>query len=373
MRGVDVELTDEYQPGSFFFATPDRTLLASDPRHVLSEKDTAALSAQVTDALAEYGGIAVGALPYDNTGATHVLLPQSVHWSGPSRPGPQEAILPGYQVTPSPAPEEYERQVERALTLLHGGEVGKVVLARTLQLALDSPVDMRRMLRNLTAMNTHGYTFAAPLPQGTTLVSASPELLVRRTGSTFVSRPLAGSRPRGKDPVSDRANAQTLLASKKDHDEHRPVVEAEVEALRPFCRRLDVPREPSLVSTPSMWHLCTRITGELIDPGVTALTLAAALHPTPAVCGSPRPAAREAIAQIESFDRGFYAGTVGWVDANGDGEWAVAIRSAEVFAQSLRLYAGAGIVDASDPALELAETSAKFQTLLRGMGLDLTL
>jgi isochorismate synthase len=165
-----------------------------------------------------------------------------------------------------------------------------------------------------------------PLPTpGVTLVSASPELLVRRTGSTFMSRPLAGSQPRGKDPVEDRANAQTLLASKKDQDEHRWVVEAEVEALRPYCRRMNVPTTPSLVSTPSMWHLCTKITGELTDPGVTALTLAAALHPTPAVCGSPTMAAREAIAQIESFDRCFYAGAVGWVDANGDGEWAVAI------------------------------------------------
>lgn len=369
-----MELTDSYRTGSFFFASPDRTLLASDPRQVLTEKDTVALSDQVVDALAEYGGIAAGALPYDDTGEAHVLLPSSVSWSGPVKPGRQEAVLPGHRVTAVPEPEEYERQVGRALALLNTGDLGKVVLARTLRIDLDEPVDMRRMLCNLTAMNTHGYTFAAPLPTpGVTLVSASPELLVRRTGRTFVSRPLAGSQPRGKDPAEDRANAQALLASKKDHDEHRPVVEAEVEALRPFCKRLDVPTTPKLVSTPSMWHLCTEITGELIDPSVTALTLAAALHPTPAVCGSPTRAARDAIAQIESFDRGFYTGAVGWVDAQGDGEWAVSIRSAEVTDQWLRLYAGAGIVDASQPALELAETSAKFQTLLRGMGLDLTL
>jgi isochorismate synthase len=373
-RGDGVQLLDEYQPGSFFFATPDRTLLAGDPRQVLSEKNPQALAAQVSDALGEQGGIAVGALPYDDTGEAHVLLPRSVTWGGAPQHGEQEAFLPGYEVTPEPAPDEYERQVARALTLLRSGGIGKVVLARTLLLSLDSPVDMRRMLRNLTAMNTHGYTFAAPLPgPGTTLVSASPELLVRRTGSSFVSRPLAGSQPRGKDPAGDRENAQRLLASRKDHAEHRWVVEAEVEALRPFCRRLDVPSTPTLASTPSMWHLCTRITGELTDPGVTALTLAAALHPTPAVCGSPTRAARDAIAQIESFDRGFYTGAVGWVDAQGDGEWAVAIRSAEVTDQSLRLYAGAGIVDGSDPSLELAETSAKFQTLLRGMGLDLKL
>lgn len=370
-----MELTDRYRPGAFYFATPDHALLADDPRQVLSEKDSDALSAQVTAALAEYGGIAAGALPYDNTGEAHVLLPSSVTWSGPNRPGTRQAALPrDCQVTPEPRPEEYERQVAKALTLLADGDLGKVVLARTLRIDLAEPVDMRRMLASLGAMNTHGYTFAAPLPTpGVTLVCASPELLIRRTGRRFVSRPLAGSQPRGKDPVQDRANAQRLLASRKDHDEHRWVVEAEVAALRPFCARLDVPRTPSLLSTPSMWHLATTITGELADPDVTALTLAAALHPTPAVCGSPTTAARDAIAQIESFDRGFYTGAVGWVDAAGDGEWAVAIRSADVTDQSLRLYAGAGIVEGSVPAMELAETSAKFQTLLRGMGLDLTL
>ncbi|MFB9307220.1 isochorismate synthase [Kibdelosporangium philippinense] len=369
-----MELIDQYQRGAFFFASPERTLLASDPRHVLSEKDSAALSAQVNDALTEYGGIAVGALPYDDTGETHVLLPTSVAWSGPSQQGKQQVSLSGYRVTPEPEPEEYQNSVTKALALLKDGAVGKVVLARTLRIDLDEPVDMRRMLASLAAMNTHGYTIATPLPTpGVTLVSASPELLIRRTGMSFVSRPLAGSQPRGKDPVEDRSNAQRLLASKKDQDEHRWVVEAEVEALRPFCKRMDVPRAPSVVSTPSMWHLCTKITGELIDRDVTALTLAAALHPTPAVCGSPTRAARDAIAQIESFDRGFYSGAVGWVDSNGDGEWAVAIRSADVTDQSLRLYAGAGIVAGSVPELELAETSAKFQTLLRGMGLDLTL
>jgi isochorismate synthase len=371
---VHVELTDQYQPGSFFFATPDHTLLAADPRQVLSEKDTEALSVQVTEALTEHGGIAVGALPYDNTGEAHVLLPRAVSWSGPAQPGSERTALSVRRITPEPAPEEYERQVSKALAVLAAGAARKVVLARTLQIDLDEPIDLGRILTGLVAMNTHGYTFAAPLPTpGATLIGASPELLVRRTGRTFVSQPLAGSMPRGADPAQDREYAQALLASKKDHDEHRPVVEAEVEALRPFCRKLDVPRTPTLVSTPSMWHLCTRITGELIDPDITALTLAAALHPTPAVCGSPTSAAREAIAQIESFDRGFYAGAVGWVDSNGDGEWAVSIRSAEATDQSLRLYAGAGIVPGSKPAPELAETSAKFQTLLRGMGLALTL
>jgi isochorismate synthase len=122
-----------------------------------------------------------------------------------------------------------------------------------------------------------------------------------------------------------------------------------------------------------MWHLGTTVTGELIDRDITALHLAAALHPTPAICGTPTAAARSLVRELEPYDRDYYAGAVGWVDAEGDGEWAVAIRCAEVAETSLRLYAGGGIVLASDPKAELDETSAKFQTLLRAMGLDLAL
>jgi isochorismate synthase len=152
------------------------------------------------------------------------------------------------------------------------------------------------------------------------------------------------------------------------------VVESVAEALRPFCRTLTVPDRPSLVGTSAVWHLSTQITGELIDPGISALRLACALHPTPAVCGTPPELARRTIAALEPFDRGFYAGAIGWCDAEGDGQWVVGIRCAELFEPvgarpSMTLYSGAGIMPASQPALELAETSAKFQTLLRAMGL----
>jgi isochorismate synthase len=123
------------------------------------------------------------------------------------------------------------------------------------------------------------------------------------------------------------------------------------------------------VTTPAIWHLRTPITGELADPDVTALDLAAALHPTPAICGTPTEAARELVQELEPFDRDYYAGAAGWVDAAGDGEWAVAIRCAEIASTSMRLYAGGGIVPASDPRAELDETTAKFRTLLTAMGL----
>jgi isochorismate synthase len=202
-------------------------------------------------------------------------------------------------------------------------------------------------------------------------------MLLSRTGQTVVCNPLAGSMPRHADPERDRLAAEELVASAKDREEHRVVIDAVVEALRPFCRTLTVPAAPSVLSTSAVWHLSTRITGELVDPGISSLRLACALHPTPAVCGRPVDRAKATIAELEPFDRGFYAGAIGWCDADGDGQWVVAIRCAEIAepvpgpgtASTMTLYSGAGIMPASRPDLELAETSAKFRTLLRAMGM----
>jgi isochorismate synthase len=367
-------LVRDYRPGSFFLATPQSSLLAEGAADIVSERDPDELSTLVTKLLADSGApLAVGALPFDPADSPHVVLPHSVRWAGRPR-GKQCHIAlqpPARGVEPVPAPAEYERCVARAIASLREGELRKVVLARTLRVTLEQPVEVRDLLANLLADNTHGYTYAVDLPSGSTLVGASPELLLSRTGPLVVANPLAGTLARDPDPVRDRRNADALLASAKDQDEHVVVVEAVVEALRPFCRRLDVARSPSLVATPAVWHLSTRVTGELIDTGVSALRLALALHPTPAVCGTPPELARQTIAELEPFDRGFYAGAVGWCDANGDGQWAVAIRCAEVSESTLCLYSGAGIMPASQPRLELAETSAKFQTLLRAMGLEL--
>jgi isochorismate synthase len=368
-------LLHHYQPGSFFLATPQRSLLATGIGDVVTERDPDELSTLVTKLLADSEvPVAVGALPFDPADSPHMILPHSARWAGPPVEGKERHVHsqpPARAVEPHPAPEEYERQVASAVERLSGGELRKVVLARTLRVTLEQPVDMRALLANLLRDNTHGYTYAVDLPAGSTLVGASPELLLSRSGSCVVANPLAGTLARAADPATDQANAAALLASAKDQDEHVVVVEAVVEALRPFCRRLNVAAAPSLVATPAVWHLSTRITGELIDTGVSALRLASALHPTPAVCGTPPDRARRTIAELEPFDRGFYAGAVGWCDANGDGQWAVAIRCAEVTDASLCLYSGAGIMPASQPHLELAETAAKFGTLLRAMGLRL--
>jgi isochorismate synthase len=260
--------------------------------------------------------------------------------------------------------------VRAAVAALEERDLRKVVLARALDLEFADPVPAERIVRNLAVGNPRHFTYAAELPGGRTLVGATPELLLRRTGLTVFSSPHAGSMPRSADPATDRANGEALRTSRKDQLEHAVVIDYVVEALRPFCRTLAVPVEPELVTTPAIWHLRTPITGELADPDVTALDLAAALHPTPAICGTPTEGARDLVNELEPFDRDYYAGAVGWVDAAGDGEWAVAIRCAEIASTSMRLYAGGGIVPASDPQAELDETTAKFRTLLTAMGLE---
>ncbi len=394
------ELIDTYEAGSsFFLASPQRTLLAKGEAARLSVQGGAdrlkSLPQRVAELLARTqisGGapsVVVGAIPFDPAKPAELIVPQTARWAGRLQLGGEAAekqpAAPDYRLRPVPEPEVYEQSVSRVLARFRKGDLRKVVLGRTLHLTLPAKVDVRRLLRSLARHNPHGYTFAVNLAPGharaawtpdepngrepRTLIGASPELLVMKTGGRLRANPLAGSAPRSGDPAEDRRRAEALLASAKDRHEHAVVIEAVAEALRPYCSRLDVPSEPSLVQTSTMWHLSTVVTGELSDPWVSSLELALALHPTPAVCGTPTDLARETIRDSEPFDRGFFTGTVGWCDAKGDGEWIVTIRCAEVEGRELRLFAGAGIVAGSSPRAELAETSAKFRTLLQAMGL----
>ena len=160
------------------------------------------------------------------------------------------------------------------------------------------------------------------------------------------------------------------MNSDKDRREHAVVVEMIADTLSPLCRTLDVPSVPSIIKTDSMMHLSTCLRGTLQDQQTCALSLALALHPTPAVCGTPLQSAMRAIHDIEPFSRRYYTGMVGWMDARGDGEWAIAIRCGEAKGSRLQLYAGAGIVTGSTPSKELAETDGKFRTMLKALELD---
>ncbi|MCZ3388435.1 MAG: isochorismate synthase [Actinomycetia bacterium] len=250
----------------------------------------------------------------------------------------------------------YEMAVTAAVNRIAGGTLDKVVLARDLVANTEHDLDPRALLTPLARSYPSCWTFAVD-----GLIGATPELLVRRTGDHVVSRVLAGTTPRGSDAVVDAQHAADLLASHKDRVEHELAVRSVSESLGPFCSDLVVPRAPEVVRLANVQHLQTDITGRLAN-GESALDLAAALHPTAAVCGTPTGRARAVIQELEGMDRGRYAGPVGWIDSRGDGAFGIALRCAQLDpadAHSLRMYAGCGIVAGSVPADELAESQTK--------------
>ncbi len=348
---------DTYREGGFFFASPTGVLVAEEAGAAHTEPLTP-------------GEVVVGAVPFQPDEPRRLTVPSTVHRGAPLHTVslPERPTPGGRWLDQRSDADAYTSGVRRALEEMAAGSLDKVVLARALDLTAAERIDVRQVLAALAARDPRGYTFATELG-GSTLVGTSPELLIRRTGTGIVSNPLAGSRPRSADPEQDGRNATELLNSHKDLREHAFVVGAVADALAPFCRELNVPATPELLPTRTMWHLSTKVTGTLRDDGVSALDLATALHPTPAVCGVPADTARTLIGELEPFDRGFYTGLVGWTDDRGDGEWIVAIRCGEVADRTLRLYAGAGVVPGSTPESELAETSAKFRTFLGALGL----
>jgi isochorismate synthase len=267
------------------------------------------------------------------------------------------------QLTQVPTPDGYRGAVADVVERIRRTDVRKVVLARTIEVDAGRSLDPKTLLHRLRAVDPGAYVFGAPTDDGV-IVGASPELLVSRHGREVRSNPLAGSAARSGDPEEDRANADALASSEKDREEHVIVVEAVAEVLAPFCEELTWDPEPVLRETPNVWHLSTSFLGTLRDPAPTVLDLVAELHPTPAVAGTPTDAALAALDELEPFDRGRYAGPVGWVDAEGDGEWAIALRCAELRGDRATLFAGAGIVADSDPVLELDETERKFRAFL---------
>jgi isochorismate synthase len=278
-------------------------------------------------------------------------------------PASPHAAFAAVQVREVPSASDYGEAVRRAVERIRAGALRKVVLARTIEVDAGRTLDPRRLAHRLRAVDPDAYTFAVPTANGI-LVGASPELLISRFGRRVRSNPLAGSAPRSGDPAEDRAAADALLCSAKNREEHAIVVDAVAGVLEPLCEELRWDPAPVLRETPNVWHLSTSFDGLLRDPPLTVLELVAALHPTPAVAGSPTEEALATIAELESFDRGSYAGPVGWVDAGGDGEFAIALRCAELRGDRAILYAGAGIVAESHPASEIDETDRKFRAFL---------
>lgn len=264
----------------------------------------------------------------------------------------------------------FKEAVRRAVINFQQAGVSKVVLSVMRDLNFESPVDINVLMSRLAAQNPTGYRFRLALPDGGTLLGVSPELLIRKQGAHITSNPLAGSARRMPDPVQDQQNADRLMASDKDQYEHRLVIEDIRSRLQPLCAQLDVPAKPSLINTAALWHLSTRIEGTAHDPDMSALQFAGRLHPTPAVCGMPTDRARRLMQSIEPFRRGLFTGAVGWMDAQGNGEWVVTIRCGIVNGRQMQLFAGAGIVAASQPESEWAEVQTKLGTMLRACGIQ---
>lgn len=256
-----------------------------------------------------------------------------------------------------PNPEGYREAVATAVARIRDGALSKTVLARTLDGRIPADADLRRVLAALALGYPDCHTYAVD-----GLIGSSPETLVRVDRGTVSARVLAGTMARGVDARSDEQAAAALATSTKDLDEHRFAVQSLLATLRPHCRTLSSDEVPFTLRLPNLWHLATDVEGDLAA-GASSLDLIDALHPTAAVAGTPTDAALELLAELEGFDRGRYAGPVGWVGADGDGEWAIALRGAQVQGERVTAFAGAGIVADSDPDAELAETRMKFRPI----------
>lgn len=281
-----------------------------------------------------------------------IPVPFGPHWSA--------AVGPG-----ALTPEGYQDAVRAGLAAIAAGEVSKVVLARDLAGTVPAGSDLRRLVRSLASGYPDTWVYAV---HG--LIGASPETLVTVAGGTVTARVLAGTVARGADPDADREAALALASSVKDLDEHGYAVRSLVDALTPHTSALAASEQPFTLALPNVWHLATDVEATTAAD-TSVLDLIAVLHPTAAVAGTPTDAALAAIARIEPSDRGRYAGPVGWVDAHGDGEWAIALRGAQFDLAGaddtgipFTAHAGAGIVAGSDPEAELLETRVKFRPIV---------
>jgi menaquinone-specific isochorismate synthase len=275
--------------------------------------------------------------------APTAIPPTQVRWHDGSLPSPQ-----------------WEQAVAEAVTAIKAGRLRKVVLAQDQFATASELIDVRILLRRLAGRCPECFTFACD-----GMVGATPELLIRQNGRHVSALVLAGTAPRGGDRAEDEVLGSELLASAKNTEEHAYAVASMRDALEPLCDELHSQPRPVLLKLPNLQHLGTRVQGTLAADGTprSALALAAAVHPTAAVCGTPTGAALELIRELEHMDRERYAGPVGWVDGEGNGEWGIALRCGQLSGRSARLFAGCGIVAGSDPAAELAEAQVKFRTM----------
>jgi isochorismate synthase len=338
--------------------------------------DTVAVDDEV--ALPGTGPVAMGGLPFAPDRDGSIVVPRllagraadGTRWLTAVSPDAGAPALPPpdpeptsrasrFAVAPERDPDEWMGAVASARDEIQRGGARKVVLARAVTVDADVPLRRRVVLRRLRSSYPGCMLYATDQ-----LVGATPELLVARTGDIVHSHPMAGTAPRSSDPSTDARLAANLLSSTKDREEHRITIDMVHDTLLPWCSYLDEEAEPSIVAMANVQHLATRVEGRLSAPAASVVELMTALHPTPALCGTPRGRALDLIDRFEQLDRGGFGGPVGWVDAAGNGAWSVGIRCAELGGTRARLFAGVGVVADSDPEAELAETRAKLEAML---------
>ncbi|MBA3606529.1 MAG: isochorismate synthase [Acidimicrobiia bacterium] len=384
---VDIDLTDIARADGALFVRDGvgvagrgvvARLPADDAVKLLGEMDVDVQSADDSDPGA--GPIAIGWVPYRPGEPGEMIVPATVVRAGPDGrrwlttiDGAADELAPpaapapaaaAYGITPVTPVEQYLAAVARVRDAVRAGTLTKAVIAREIAVTADHPIDVHGVLRRLESSFGSSYRFAVD-----GFVGASPELLVEIEGRTVRSYPLAGTASRSGDVDRDAASAAALLASTKNQVEHRIVIDVIHDTLLPWCSYLDWEPEPAIITVANVQHLGTRMEGQLSAPPPTVVELVRALTPTPALGGHPRDEALAMIDAVEGVDRDRYGGAVGWVDAAGNGTWAVAIRCAELSPDrcTARLWAGGGIVADSDPLTELAETQAKFQAMLSAL------
>jgi menaquinone-specific isochorismate synthase len=252
--------------------------------------------------------------------------------------------------------DAWKERVAEAIKRIEKSEVDKVVLARDLNATSGTDIDPRAILKKLADEYPSTWTFAVD-----GLVGATPELLLRLSRGMVTSRVLAGTISKTGDDEKDLALAASLARSSKDLEEHEYAVRSVAEALEPFCSSTNVPESPFVLHLVNVMHLATDVTGALSETKqrVDAFSLLKSLHPSAAVCGTPRNIAFDIIDDIEGMNRGRYAGPVGWIDASGDGELGIALRTGQITGREIRIFAGCGIVAGSNPDKELEESAAK--------------
>ena len=254
--------------------------------------------------------------------------------------------------------EQYLLNVEKGLEVIASGQVEKVVLARDLSASVSKDFNINPALRKLEKKFDSCYIYSVA-----GMFGASPELLVKVSHSEFSARVLAGTAGRGTDPGVDQAIGSALVESPKNRAEHKFAIDSLVVSLSEFTKEIAVDSEPFSIALPNLWHLASDVKA-MLSSDSTSLQVVNALHPSAAVAGTPRDKALDVIEEIENIDRGRYAGPVGWLGADGDGVWAIALRGAQLSNGKLTAFAGCGIVAGSDAQAELDEAILKFKPIV---------